>query len=357
MAEYKVNIRFPIKVLEKLPFVYSGPDFRSLTLGAVSDILSYHGLKFQRLYPFTVSRLEQGRLTDLLFCFTFLLVDDDGRLGMFLTNPIPLVMEEPAHALDALLKEAERLARFFRGLFLEIEVNEQALGDVAHPTSLSFISYDLGKSSLMIPSQNFLAERGFSIKRGYCSFRNEIPDFLKEAKELIHSLDDFPEKFITLSELNELKKNSRFIARSCELSEMDEGLREFKLPLFEDTALRIKGRGTPLFKKNAEGYIHWQPDIFEASSMGMTPHLNIFTNLLEETRYTRGKIFEWGISDPDRRLFICLLARGAAAMYSKGIKRFEFARVNDEQKFIIETLEEAGFCKVHAVKILRKELR
>ena len=134
MAEYRVSIRFPVKVLKMYPFVYSGPDFRSLSLGAVSDMFSYHGLTLQRLYPFTVSKLDRGRRIDLLFCFTFLFVDDDGKLGLFLTNLIPLTQSEPTVALEVLLNEAEKSVRYFGGQFLETEVNDDIQGDVAYPT-------------------------------------------------------------------------------------------------------------------------------------------------------------------------------------------------------------------------------
>ena len=359
MAEYKINIRFPIKVQKKSPFVYSGPDFRSLTLGAVSDTVSHRGLLFQRLYPFTVSRMEHGHPTDLLFCFTFLIIDDDGKLGLFLTSPCPLADDDLTDAFEALLNEAEKSARFFRGLFLEIEVNDEVLGSVAYPSSLSFLSYDLDKSDLHISSSNVLTERGFQVKRECCSYQNDVDGFLKITEKLVDPPGDFSATFLTRRELDEVrKKRSKFKARSCELSNLDEGLREFELPFFEDTALNVKWRGGgSLFRKEAEGYLRWLPDVFQASSTGMTPHLNIFPNLLEETRYSRGKIFDWGISNLDRRLLIGLLARGAASMSSKGIKTFEFARVGNEQKFIVEILEETGFGRVHAGRVLRKELR
>jgi len=125
MSEYRTDLRLPLAVLRRAPFVYVGPDFRSLPLGVLSDIVEHRGRQIQRLNPFTVSRVVgNGEFDDVLFCFTFFYINDDDERVVFLTQPIYLTDSEEPEALDSLLFEAERLAGFVQSRLIEAEVHE-----------------------------------------------------------------------------------------------------------------------------------------------------------------------------------------------------------------------------------------
>ena len=97
MSAFQVDLRFPIKVYKEDPFVYTGPDFRSLPMGLISDTLNHEGRQYQRFYPFTVTRSTVGgAVEDVLFCFMFAYINDDDERGIYLTRPIPLSRSMPS---------------------------------------------------------------------------------------------------------------------------------------------------------------------------------------------------------------------------------------------------------------------
>ena len=128
MPEYKTDLRLPIALFRKAPFVYVGPDFRSLPLGLLSDVVEHRGRQIQRLNPFTVSKINgnDGSM-DILFCFAFFYINDGDERVVFLTQPIYLTSFVDIGALDALLFEVETFAKFLGSRIIEIEVHEQIL--------------------------------------------------------------------------------------------------------------------------------------------------------------------------------------------------------------------------------------
>ena len=359
MPEFKTDLRLPIAVLKKAPFVYIGPDFRSLPLGILSDIVDHRGRKIQRLNPFTVSKagVDDGS-TDLLFCFTFFYINDKDERVVFLTHPIYLTNFEKSEALEALLVEVERLAAFLDSGIIEMEVHEQITGPVAFPTSLSFFSYDLDNATISKPDAALLKRSGFREEVEVICLEQGLHDFERRADETGEKPDGYAVTSVSPTEFTMVKEKAHnFPVSSYELTRSDSAFKPTNLPFFEDVAYTARKRSRWSFRKTSnEGYLRWTPNIMEPFNESRKPFPLLFYHALEEHAYDHGKIFDWGLSGEDRALLASLLSQAVTSMKQRGIKRFQFANVDSEEKFIKDFLEEFGFKTAHKIKLLRKEV-
>ena len=96
----------------------------------------------------------------------------------------------------------------------------------------------------------------------------------------------------------------------------------------------------------------WTPDLLETN----TPFPFLFLHSLEETLFTRGNIFDWGLRNRDKRLFNSLLSYTVCEMNKNGIQTVQFAYVRKGEDFVKDCLMDHGFKENHRLILLRKEL-
>lgn len=358
MSEYKTDLRLPIAVFRKAPFVYVGPDFRSLPLGLLSDVVEHRGRQIQRLNPFTVSKINGvDRSTDILFCFAFFYINDDDERVVLLTQPIYLTNFVDTEALDALLVEVERFANFLGSRIIEIEVHEQLDGPVAFPTSLSFFSYNLNSMSTIKPETAHFERHEFRKEAEIVCLDQSVSEFEHSADESNRGSDEYIINSLSPLDFIAVKNKSRsFPVKSYELTYSDSVFKPINLPFFEDTAYTLQKRGWFFRKESDEGYLRWTPNIMEPFAERRTPFPLLFYHTLEEHVYSYGKIFDWGLSEEDPALFNLLLSHAVRSMKKKGIQKVQFAHVESKQKFIKKFLEKSGFKAIHRINLLSREL-
>lgn len=358
MSEFQVDLRFPIKVYTEDPFVYTGPDFRSLPMGLISDTLNHGGRRYQRFYPFTVTRSAVGgAVEDALFCFMFVYINDDDERSIYLTRPIPLSSSSDAKALDALITEARRLATYLGSSTVEIEVNTEVSRYDAFPTSPSFLSYSKEGKSTFNP--DVYSGLGFKEAAYLISLETRIEDLyplVKDKKIDSNKYDMFTESPIEYKGIKNYARN--FPLRSYELTHNDEALGLYSLPFFEESCHTVrKQTGIILKQRSPKAYFRWIPDIFEPSLEYRSPTPLLFYQELEKHRYHIGKIYDWAFSERDRNLMYLLLFQAVRYMRDKGIERIQFSNIPKENKFVLDLLETLGFESVSRTLILRGGIR
>lgn len=358
MSEFQVDLRFPIKVYNEDPFVYTGPDFRSLPMGLISDTLNHGGRQYQRLYPFTVTRSNVGGVVeDVLFSFMFTYINDDDERSIYLTRLIPLSSSSGATALDALIKEARLLAKYLGSSTVEIEVNAETSRYDAFPTSPSFLSYSKEGKSTFNPD----VYGGLGFKEASCllSLEARIEDLyplVKEKEVDSNKYDVFTESPTEYKGIKNYARN--FPLRSYELTQNDEALGLYSLPFFEESCHTVrKQTGIILKQRSPKAYFRWIPDIFESSLEHRSPIPLLFYQELEKHRYRIGKIYDWAFSEKDRNLMYLLLFQAIRYMRDKGIERIQFSNIPKENKFVLDLLETLGFESVSRTLILRGGIR
>lgn len=293
-----------------------------------------------------------------MFCFTFFYINDEDERVVFFTHPIYLTNFENSEALEALLMEVERLAEFLDSHIIEMEVHEQITGPVSFPTSLSFFSYDLDNAAISKPDAALLRRSGFREEVEVICLDQSIQAFESKADEIGEKHDRYAVTPVSPTEFTMIKaKAHNFPVKSYELTRSDRAFKPTNLPFFEDVAYTARKRSRwSLRKTSDEGYLRWTPNIMEPFNESRNPFPLLFYHALEEHVYEYGKIFDWGLSRADRALFAPLLSQAAMSMKQRGIKRFQFAHVDSDQKFIKGFLEEFGFNTTHKIKLLRKKV-
>jgi hypothetical protein len=358
MSEFLVDLRFPIKVYKQDPFVYTGPDFRSLPMSLISDTLSHGGRQYQRFYPFTVTRSTVGgAVEDVLFCFMFVYINDDDERSIYLTRPIPLSSSSDATALEALINETRNLAKYLGSSTVEIEVNAEVSRYDAFPTSPAFLSYSKEGKTTFNPD----VYGGLGFKEAACliSLEAAIEDLyplVKEKEVDSNKYDMFNESPIEYKGIKNYARN--FPLRSYELTHNDEALGLYSLPFFEESCHTVrKQTGIILKQRSPKAYFRWIPDIFEPSLENRSPTPLLFYQELEKHRYRIGKIYDWAFFEKDRNLMYLLLFQAMKYMRDKGIERIQFSNIPKENKFVLDLLEALGFESVSRTLILRGGIR
>jgi hypothetical protein len=355
MSDFKVDLRLPVKLYKKHPFTYVGPDFSSLPLGLISDSITHQENKFQRLYPFLVRREKGQNITDdILFCFAFIYLNNDNEKVIFLTQPQYLDSETP-EALEVLLLETENLARYIKSNTIEIEYHEKITGNVAYPTSLSFLSYKLDDDIHNKPNIDLIERWGYIQNQKITCFESNIEELVTPSKERQKLTDKYQISHINPNDYNLLSNEySRYRIRSFKLSNSDNSLEHSKVPFFEDTAHSIKRRRRFFGKGPIDGYMRWIPNIMENISGKHTPYPYLHYQKLEKHNYETGKIFDWGFIREDRDVINSLLIETIDSMKQRGIKRLQITNIKD--KFVQDFFIEKGSKPIHKIKLYKKEL-
>jgi hypothetical protein len=359
MLEFKTDHRLPIAVLRKAPFVYVGPDFRSLPLGILSDIVEHRGRKMQRLNPFTVSRTtEDDGSADILFCFIFFYVNDDDERVVYLTHPIYLANSDESEALEALMTEVERLANFLDSGIIQIELHDQISGSVAFPTSLSFFSYNLDHATIEKPVAAQFKRFNYHEESEVICLDQSLYEFESLAGEMVEEPAGCFFASVSPREYSMVREKARdFPVKSYELTRSDGAFKPTNLPFFEDVAHVARRRSGWLFKKDLDlGYLRWTPNIMEPFLETGNPFPLLNFDALEGHAYRYGNIFDWGLNGEDPELFASLLSLAVKSMRRRGIERFQFSHVDSGQEFVLSVLKDYGFEEAHRIKLLRKEV-
>lgn len=351
MSEYKVDFLLPTRLYRVAPFAYVGPDFRSLPLGVISDIVTHQGRQLQRLYPFTVSKIgKNGSQTDLMFCLVFWYINNDDERVVFLTPPVLLNETGTPEAMEALLVEVEKLAAFIQSPTIEIEQHEHLGGTSSFPTSLSFLSYTESGKSCQVLDPRFLKKWGYGKRKEVGCFECDVSDYNRGMQGSSRKYDT---KTTSAKVLKDYRHSREFSATSFFLSRRDDALRPSAIPFFEDTVHLAEKRTKLRFRQSSvEGYVRWTPDLLEAYS----PFPLLFFRELERMNFTRGNIFDWGLRARDQELLNSMLSCAVDEMKRRGIQTVQFANVEKEEEFVSECLADRGFKETHKISLLRKEV-
>lgn len=346
-----MELRLPIKVLRRAPFIYVGADSRFLILGALSDLVTFRGLNLQRAYPLLVSKRSPGGLkAGRLFSLAFLYVDDNGGWRLHLTHPVLLGDEEGA--LEILLSRAYHLASSLGCTSMDIEVHK-ASGSVSFPSSLSPLFYDLNKATLVELEPAFFLKRGFRVAEEIKCLNAEIDDFEEglniEKGSNEHISHASPSEFRDIE-----RKCKAFSIRSYALSMADATFNPGEnIPFYEGAAYIMWGRRWGSRERRVDGFLRWSPNLFEALERVRTPHLLFFQHPMR-WMYRTGKVFEWGFRTREKRIILHLLSAATEAMRSRGIETVELGYMDSGQGFLERVLGEHSFKVVHRITLLRR---
>ncbi len=353
MPVFEMELHLPVKVFRRAPFIYTGVDSRSLILGAFSDPLTNRGMNLQRAFPLLVSsRHPDGRLADQLFSLAFLYIDDDERRRLHLTHPI--LLEGEGEALETLLSGANRIASTLGCASMDIEAHHEVLGSISFPSSMSPISYDLGKATLIGLNEVSLIKKGFrAVEEIRCLSADihYLEDRLSDEKRSNEYVAAASPK-----EFKEIEKMCRSLPiRSYTLSNADATLNPAEnIPISEGTTWIIRRRRRWGFGElTVEGFMRWSPNLFEAMERFRTPYLPLFQDILRY-EYRAGKVFEWGFRSRDKGIILPLLSAAAEAMKHMGIETIQLGCVDFRQGFLKNLLEEYGFKVVHRIRLMRR---
>lgn len=351
MSEFNVEVRFPGKVFKKVPFIYSGPDFKALSLGFLSDFLTHEQKEYQRLYPLTVSENFGDSYRDLMFSFLHLYVNNVNEKVVNLSHPIEVNDLEKAHALDRLFMEAEKIAEFYGSKVIELETHAWTDSDVFFPSSTSFLHFMKNSPSLIKISKRDLEYRGFQCE-------NELLSYEHKNALQVEQEDNFNGSGIvkTLSPKRylEIKKTEKFDFKSYELEKMDELFKSINLPFFEETNHVLNRTvGWLSRREKTEGMLRWMPNLFEPCIEKNSPYPLLFIDALEKYHYKSGKIFEWCFNE-DPIVLRRLILTAFNFMRGKGIEKIQFSNVKKDNVNVKRLLRDLGFTESHETIMFRK---
>jgi hypothetical protein len=352
---YKAETRLPLEVLEKSPFVYTGPNLGSFLVGAIQGAIEHHGRLLPRVYPLTVSEVtSNNKIIDKIFSLCFFYVNDKDELVLFLTHPCWLNRSESTPLINFLLTKADELANYGGCKFIEMEFHEVA-SYVAFPTSLTHFSYDLRKISVEKNDLSLLRSHGFQEESKINCYEQSVNEIEKRAQEDSTS-SPFQVKSLTPSEFNMLNaKTESYPAKAYTLSHRDPYL-TFSNPLSKDIVSAAYTRTRWFRKGELAGYFRWTPNLLEPSLEYNLPVPLLFKYVFENYSFTHGKITDWGINSDDINLYTSLLLHASHSMKEKGLKILQIGNVTDSQSRMKTFLMQYDFRKVHTIKLLQKRV-
>ncbi|MBS7643771.1 hypothetical protein KEJ26_04290 [Candidatus Bathyarchaeota archaeon] len=343
----------PLELFRTTPFIYSGPDFKFLPCGVISDVMSYRGRQFERFYPMTVSSVEDNHVSDRLFCLGFFYIDSDGGLVLFLTHPCWISSAfESSFLIDFLLTNVEEFTRSLNCRFIEVEFHDELTSKVAFPTSLSHFSYDLGKIRIQEDDLSIMRRHGFEEETALFCYERKISD----SEELLTENFHLPSKDYTVTSINQTEfrqikeKKNPLPIKSYAISDGRPFVISENLPFLPNTAFFAH------HESDVVGFVRWFPNLLELLQTGSTPTPLLFPHVLKTYPFHYGKIFEWSLKTEDSELFAILLLHVLKAMKRQGLGICQIGNVQDEDSFVKKFLEQYGFQKVHEVKILRRQV-
>jgi len=349
----RLDTRLPLKLFKATPFIYSGPDFKSLPCGVISDVVSHRGRQFERFLPITVSSIENNHVTDRLFCFSFFYVNSNGELVLFLTHPCWLSdISEKSFLIDFLLANVEEIARSIDSRFIEVEFHDKVISKIAFPTSLSHLSYDLDKIHIQRDELSILTRHGFEEETAILCYEQKIFDTEKLLREKFHSLSkDYIVTSTNSTRLQQIKEKKKMLPiRSYTLSNEMPFIASENLPVLPNTVFIAHN------ENDIVGFIRWFPNLLELLQTDSTPTPLLFPYVLKIHPFKHGKIFEWSLKTENTELFAALLLHILQAMKRQGLDICQITNVCDKHSFIKNFLEHYGFQKIHRMKVLRKKV-
>lgn len=358
MSDFHVDVRFPSKIFSKAPFIYIGPDFKPLSLGVLSDFLTHELKEYQRLYPITVSEsIGKNKFKDLLFSFLFIYVNNSNEKVVNLSHPVKVNKSDEDKALNFLILEAEKIARFYENKIIEMEIHSWTDSEILFPSSLSLLHFMKNSSSLIEMRNSYLEKKGFSDETEISSYgarAHKISTLTGDEKK---KKDPFKIRKPSPKEYMDVKKTLKFKHKSFELSEEDEIFKPTNIPFFENTDYILsKTVGWLSKKEKTEGMLRWVPNLFEPCIEKNSPYPLLFLDSLEKYNYKGAKIFDWGFNE-DIDILNELILTAIIKMKEKGIENIQFSNVEENQKQVKVMLDMLGFEKNHKSILFRKRVK
>jgi hypothetical protein len=356
MLTYKADTRLPLELLEKSPFIYTGPNLGSFLFGAIHGAINHQGRLLTRAYPLTVYEVtSSNKIIDRIFSLCLFYVNDNDELVLFLTHPCWLNRSDDTSLINFLLSKTDELAKYGRCKYVEMEFHEVA-SYAAFPTSLTHFSYDLRKIPVEENDLSLLQSHGFQEETNIHCYEQSINEIEKRAKEDHSTSSPFQIKSLAPSELNMLNaKTENYPAKAYTLSRTDPFINFFN-PLSRDIVSTAYTRTRWFRRGELVGYFRWTPNLFEPSLEYKLPVPLLFKYVYENYAFTYGKIVDWSISRDDQNIYRSLLFHVSQAMKEKGLERLQIGNVTDSQSGMKAFLLQSDFRKVHTIKLLRKRV-
>ncbi|MBS7619984.1 hypothetical protein KEJ21_04980 [Candidatus Bathyarchaeota archaeon] len=358
MSQYEIDLRLPVDIWRKAPFMLVGPDIRFLPLGVLVDSIHHGDKQLPRITPLVLSKIcSNGLKQDVVFCFIFLYINDRYERVMLMTHPVKIgsVNHE---ALEALLKEIFRIAGLLECQIVEVELNDLVEGSVAFPTSFSSISHDVEVAEMIKSDLEVFHREGFREWAEVECFEHKVHELERGLDETIRSQDMLHMTQVKVEDY--LKLVSRLGGskiRSFRLPTWDasDSIMLLNFQLFNNSAYVLRSSSRLGFLKSSEcGYLCCVQNLLEPLKTLRTPHVLLFQRLLEAYSFDTMKIMDWGISPVDR--LPELLFKATEVMKEKNITNIQFANVSSDQLKVKNLLYELGFKLIHRVKLLRREV-
>ena len=353
---YKADTRLPLEVLEKSPFIYTGPSLGSFLVGAIHGALNHHGRLLTRVYPLTVYEVASSKeLIDRIFCLCFFYVNDNDELVLFLTHPCWLNRADHAPLLDFFLAKVDELANYGGCTCIEMEFHDVA-SYVAFPTSLTHFSYDLRKISVEKNDLSRLQSRGFQEESTIHCYEQSVNEIEKRVQDEYTTSPPFQVKSLAPSEVNMLHaQTEKYPVKAYTLSRRDP-FSAFINPLSQDIVSGADTRSRWFRRGELVCYFRWTPNLFEPSLAYKLPVSLSFKYAFENYEYTYGKIVDWGVRRDDPNVFRSLLSQTSHSMREKGYERLQIGNVHDNQSGLKAVLMQYDFRRVHTIKLLQKQV-
>ncbi len=354
MLTFRVESRIPVKLFTKAPFIYTGPDFMSFSLGMISDIIDYQGKKIQRFHPITVSKVDGDRIIDQMFCFGFLYIDNDGELAFYLTHPYWFDRSDIEECFFFFLEKVEELAKMNNIKYLKLELHDFISPPIAFPSSLSEISYDLKKIQINRHDSLLFKKHGFSEEESISCYENRSQN-LNNIKKETHVSKDLKIRRMKLNDFMKIYgRTIEFPVKTYNLSNRDLFTSQKIIPYLNDTILVTYDKSVK--STNINGFLMWSPNLIELYERFHSPIPYMFYPEMRKHSFEYGKIFNFAIKKENVQLFPSLLCNVLQQMGEQGIKKCQIGYISDKQKLFIHTIEKNGFTKVHVMKILKKRV-
>lgn len=358
MLKLRIENRIPLALFNKVHFLYAGPDLMSFPLGMISNVLDYAGRSLQRYHPMTVSKVVGERfLIDQMFCFSFLYIDDEGELVLFLTHPYWFDRTSIEECLKFFLKEVEELAKINNCRCIKLEFHDEYSSIVSFPNSLSDFSYELSDMEIQKQDLYRFQQNGFVEKNVVLCYEQSIKEIKEKMKYVLHKCKSYIIDSVDRSEfINMERKLENFNAKSYSLSNRDLIVSQRFIPSFKDAIFVAHKRSNLVGDSTLDGFLRWSPNFLELVKKYRTPVPYLFNSILKNNNFKVGKIFSWALREKKAKLFLCLLSHVINSMKQNGLENCQIAYVDNEQNFMKNILERYGFIKIHTIKILEKRV-
>lgn len=354
--KFRIEDRLPLALFRNVPFIYAGPDLMSFPLGMISSVMDHGGRILQRFHPMTVSKeIGERSLTDQMFCFSFLYIDDEGELALFLTHTYWFDRSDSEKCLNFFLKEIEEFAKSHHCKRIKLEFHDLITSVVSFPNSLSDLSYDLIEMETNKQDMHRFQQNGFIEKNIILCYEQSVQETKEKINESSLGCKDYTISSIDQSKFMNLERKMDFEARSYSLSDRDLIVSQRFIPYFKDAIFVAHQRSKMFGDSTIDGFLRWSLNFLEPAKKHRSPVPYLFPSIIKDS-FKCGKIFSWALREENAEPFLCLLSRVISSMKQNGLERCQIAFVEGEQKSMKNILERYGFKKIHTMKILEKRV-